>query len=768
MASNLPTFRKDLEVTPRLEEGGSLGYLVKDKHSAGLFGFREEDYFICQQLDGNTSLEAVQTAFQAHFGIPLQLNMLEAFVRHLDTLGFLVSPTKPKKLSWFSIFFVRESVNLHQICNPDQFLSRMARCFSWCFTSFFLTGLLLTIVLALGVLLRHWDSFVYELFESSEGIRHLGIIILGIFFTNFLGEFAKAITCKHYGGYVYGCGVFFGNNIMPRFYSDLSYLLLLSSKTHRIRILSAGLIAELLFWGVSILFWGNTLPWSTMHSFWLFFSLPSIVFFLLNLIPLLPRDGNMLLTNWLEIPDLRNRAISVAGSWIFRRPLPEPLSSREVFWMRWYGLLGVAFEIAVLAIILFFVGSFLINELRGVGALMFTTILSICFWDQIKELGARLPSFYRIMANEAGGPVTPRQLVYLGLSVLILLILLLPFYPFEAGGDFRLQPSHQLGIRAQVTSEIASVLVAEGDMVEKGQPLAVLLGKDQKNEVETTQALLEEARSKLALLEKGKKPEEIAIAEQEVKRAATNLDYWQAEAERFTKMFEDKAVSDLVRDKAFNERDMAQEQLAVAKKNLELAKSGFREEEIEAAKAEVQRLEAELALAQNNLHFTTLVSPVKGRIITPYLSQKVGQVLVVGDLFAVVEDPQAIIAEIEVPEEDIGEVKIGANVKLKMWYYPTKTFKGKVITIGPTAYEKSLGRVERTLSEKEWLFERKSIFREEGKVVRVLSKLPNEEGLLKTDMTGYAKIETSNKPVIVAFTRWLVRFVLVEIWSWIP
>ena len=54
------------------------------------------------------------------------------------------------------------------------------------------------------------------------------------------------------------------------------------------------------------------------------------------------------------------------------------------------------------------------------------------------------------------------------------------------------------------------------------------------------------------------------------------------------------------------------------------------------------------------------------------------------------------------------------------------------------------------------------------KVIRVLSEFPDTNGLLRTDMTGYAKIHGNWMPLGVAFTRWLMRLVLVEIWSWIP
>jgi len=52
--------------------------------------------------------------------------------------------------------------------------------------------------------------------------------------------------------------------------------------------------------------------------------------------------------------------------------------------------------------------------------------------------------------------------------------------------------------------------------------------------------------------------------------------------------------------------------------------------------------------------------------------------------------------------------------------------------------------------------------------VRVITTLDNQDGLLKSEMTGHAKIEGETMPVAVAFTRILQRFVVVEIWSWLP
>jgi multidrug resistance efflux pump len=360
-----------------------------------------------------------------------------------------------------------------------------------------------------------------------------------------------------------------------------------------------------------------------------------------------------------------------------------------------------------------------------------------------------------------------RRLIRIGVLIGIGVILLIP-YPFSVGGEFRLTPIHQLGIRAQVAGEIESVLVEEGQWVEKDQPLAFLVGREQKKKVEEIEAALDERNARLKLLKEGAKPEEIAKAKQEVNTAAKSLEFSILQADRYEEMFKDKAVSEKDYENILKQRDLDQERLELAKRNLELVESGARDEEIEALEAEIRLLEVNLTHAKKDLQLTTLVSTASGRIITPYLSQTVGHYLSVGDLFAVVEDANTLLAEIEVPEEDITEVKVGARVKLKMWAYPNKSFYGDVITIAPVAYEKSIGRIERTLTEREWRLEREETLREKGKVVRVVVNLSNNDRLLKTDMTGYAKIKCKPRPVVIAFTRWFVRFFLIEIWSWIP
>jgi len=52
--------------------------------------------------------------------------------------------------------------------------------------------------------------------------------------------------------------------------------------------------------------------------------------------------------------------------------------------------------------------------------------------------------------------------------------------------------------------------------------------------------------------------------------------------------------------------------------------------------------------------------------------------------------------------------------------------------------------------------------------VRVTTHIPNAGGVLKPKMTGYAKIMVAHRPVWDVLFRPLLRWVRIELWSWLP
>jgi putative peptide zinc metalloprotease protein len=316
-----------------------------------------------------------------------------------------------------------------------------------------------------------------------------------------------------------------------------------------------------------------------------------------------------------------------------------------------------------------------------------------------------------------------------------------------------LRPVTRLEVRTDIEGQVEKVLVHEGDWVEKGQPLARLSMREQERNLEEAQGQLEAARAQLQLLEAGPKSEAVASAQASVRTAETASDFSRTRALRMIDLRRRNLVSPQEMENALAIRDLDAQKLEEARVHQKLVSSGARKEAVEALRAQVKGLQAVADDDATDVAHTTIASPVSGRVVTPHIEQLAGTYLKPGrrDLVAEIEDGRTVRAEVAVPEETIGEVTLGAGVRLHAWAYHDRTFEGRVVSIAPVAAETDPSSPQ------------------PGKVaVRVLTEIANPEGLLKSDMTGYAKIAASRRPVWRVLFDPLVRFIMVEVWSWIP
>lgn len=79
----------------------------------------------------------------------------------------------------------------------------------------------------------------------------------------------------------------------------------------------------------------------------------------------------------------------------------------------------------------------------------------------------------------------------------------------------------------------------------------------------------------------------------------------------------------------------------------------------------------------------SLRSPIHGKIVTPFLQDRVGEYLSKGSTFCEVADTSSVKLEIPVREYYVHDVKLGQIVEVKLDAYPTDTFKGRVRWTGP-------------------------------------------------------------------------------------
>lgn len=323
-------------------------------------------------------------------------------------------------------------------------------------------------------------------------------------------------------------------------------------------------------------------------------------------------------------------------------------------------------------------------------------------------------------------------------------VALLP-YPYEVGGDFVVQPFDRAEVRARTDGEVVEVLVGEGDQVEKGQVLARILNWQQKRDVEVLEARIAKTQAELATLIAPPRQQEVALAEQRIETAQVEAEAAEREFDRAARLAQTGAGTTQGMDTAQSAYQAAVSEQHEAQAELALLRAPVVESEADAARADIARNERDLDYKRLLLENTEITATIDGRVVTPQDQLRVGKYLPVGGLFLELEDTSTAVAEIEVPETDILDVTDGADAELKLWSAPTEAVEGTVMSVSPIAEERDYGRI-----------------------VRVQVAVPNAAGMLKPDMTGFAKIEAPVRPVWEAFTRAFVRFFRIEVWSWIP
>lgn len=128
-----------------------------------------------------------------------------------------------------------------------------------------------------------------------------------------------------------------------------------------------------------------------------------------------------------------------------------------------------------------------------------------------------------------------------------------------------------------------------------------------------------------------------------------------------------------------------QSQQFVAKADLDLAQTNYRDAQaqVEVMQAQVDQAQAAVASANLDLEHTTIYSPVNGIVVSRNVDvgQTVAATLQAPTLFLIAKDLTRMQVEANVSESDIGGVAEGKEAEFKVDAYPKETFKGAVVQV---------------------------------------------------------------------------------------
>ena len=122
---------------------------------------------------------------------------------------------------------------------------------------------------------------------------------------------------------------------------------------------------------------------------------------------------------------------------------------------------------------------------------------------------------------------------------------------------------------------------------------------------------------------------------------------------------------------------------AVAQREATKAQLNVGQSQIESAKAQVDHDKAALKMAETNLRYTTIRSPVNGTVISRNVDvgQTVAASLQAPTLFTIAKDLTQMQVDTNFSEADIGRIEQGQEATFNVDAYPERTFRGKVSQI---------------------------------------------------------------------------------------
>lgn len=152
----------------------------------------------------------------------------------------------------------------------------------------------------------------------------------------------------------------------------------------------------------------------------------------------------------------------------------------------------------------------------------------------------------------------------------------------------------------------------------------------------------------------------------------------------------EKAKAGLVQTKAdydrtvelFHSGILSQQQLDLAKANYDSANAGVNaaDANVTQAAAQVSQKEAAVTVAQTNLDYTVIRSPIDGTVVARNVDvgQTVAASLQAPTIFTIAQDLTKMWVYAKTDESDVGNIKIGKPVTFKVDAFPKDTFHGVV------------------------------------------------------------------------------------------
>jgi len=550
--------RPDLKIVPQKYEGRTY-HVVKDPVNLRYYRLDDKHHFIFEMLNGAHTLDEIQREFEKHYRPErLPLEQLEAFAQQLARSGLAVNdaPQAGKQLfehrtrrlrsEWLQVFTNVLYVKI-PLYDPDRLLARMTPYLSWVFTGWFLLLSGAVMLAAALLVVTHFETFRARLpsYQEFFSVKTFFQLWMALAVVKVIHEFGHGLSCKTFGGEVHEMGLLF-LCLAPCLYCNVSDAWTMPSKWRRIIISFAGIYVELMIAALATFVWWNTpgAPFINNLALCLMVvcSINTVVF---NGNPLMKYDGYYVFFDWLEVPNLRDRAnrflkhlvmehcLGMDTPW---QPFMEP--GRRALFVG-YAVLSYVYQWVVTFFILYLLYHLLApKKLAALGTLLaIAAVGSLVGWPLFR-LGQALHKRGRL-PDMQGRRVTVTAIACVVL-LLLFFLLPLPIGRVRQIGLVQVQPEAVANVYVAEPGILQVLHVRDGQCVEENDLLAEFRSLELENQLAEARSEYEIRAVQIQALQ-----EQAASTSNPDERANTDAELQRAISERrefahLTEMYEQR------------------------------------------------------------------------------------------------------------------------------------------------------------------------------------------------------------------------------------
>jgi putative peptide zinc metalloprotease protein len=767
----LAKLRTDLAVSEQTSDGQTY-YVLNDPITHRYFRLRAPEYFLIQQFDGHTDINQIAARVKDKFGIDITPDAIEKFMARVDELYFFEGTRSEYEISSGRYLGSGKRSLLSRLLfiklkafDPQRLLNILMPPFRPLFHPL---ALLVMMIFTIAGFFTYSANFEFFRFASGKlfSVASIITIFISLALIIFVHEFAHALTCRYFGGKVREMG-FLLLYFQLCFYSNLSDSWMFKRKSDRLAVIWSGLFFQMVIFAAAVFGWRLTVIESGVNQFFWLTANVCFVTLLFNLNPLIKLDGYYLLSEIVNIPNLRDRSFGYLKARLRQSlgiaAIDSLPTGRERRIYLTYTILAGLYSAALIIYILIITFRFLVDNLQGAGFALFL-VLAIAIFGQRLVRTARYFSRREVMT----AIVSKRRNLIVGGIVLVVAIIVLFIIPFnrQVGSEVTINPLAEYAItlpegqgrlelnlrqggsdrkystqQIQLSTTEYSVLnltplVKEGDQIKKGDTLAAVISNQVSSGLKEARAQLEQMQGELALAQAPPKPEEVATAEATVNANKAALDRMTREIERDKTLIAKNLISRQEFENAQAQLDITKSNLQEAEARLRLVKSPPKPEQVSVLRSKIAAQEANINYITTQEAAQVVTSPIAGVVTALYRNS----------LLFKISDLSHIEVSIAVPDAYLEFVKPGAAIKLKVRTFPGDLFAGTVAHIASSANGASSD-----LAQAKFI---------------VHAVVDNAGGQLKDGMSGYAKIDCGKASLWTILSERVKSFIRVEFWSW--